>query len=238
MTSRRTLLAGGLAWSGVALRARAAEKWKVLVTGAHPGDPECGCAGTIARYVDAGHEVAICYLNRGEGYCGRNELSQCASIRTVEAEAACRMMKARPIFLGQIDGQAVVDDAHFVEVRKLLVREKPDVIFAHWPIDTHRDHRAISSLLLDAWLAGDRKAVLYFYEVAGDTQMFKPAQFVDISAVEDRRHAACYAHVSQSPDKWYPKQVELTRAHGKERGVQQADGFIRHELCDRDRLPG
>jgi LmbE family N-acetylglucosaminyl deacetylase len=40
-------------------------KLKVLVAGAHPDDPESGYGGTIARYVDHSHEVAILYLTRG-----------------------------------------------------------------------------------------------------------------------------------------------------------------------------
>ena len=40
-------------------------KLKVVVTGGHPGDPEYGCGGTIARYTDLGHVVVLLYLNRG-----------------------------------------------------------------------------------------------------------------------------------------------------------------------------
>ena len=40
-------------------------KLKVIVAGGHPGDPEYGCGGTIARYTDLGHEVVLLYLNRG-----------------------------------------------------------------------------------------------------------------------------------------------------------------------------
>jgi LmbE family N-acetylglucosaminyl deacetylase len=35
-----------------------------VVTGGHPGDPECGCGGTIARYTEAGHEAVLLYLSR------------------------------------------------------------------------------------------------------------------------------------------------------------------------------
>jgi hypothetical protein len=44
-----------------------AQKLKILVAGGHPGDPEYGCGGTIARYSEAGNEVVLLYLNRGEG---------------------------------------------------------------------------------------------------------------------------------------------------------------------------
>src|SRR6516164_4119859 len=39
---------------------------RVVITGGHPGDPEYGCGGTIARFTDLGHEVVLLYLNRGE----------------------------------------------------------------------------------------------------------------------------------------------------------------------------
>src|SRR5271168_2139277 len=38
----------------------------VVVTGGHPGDPEYGCGGTIARYARLGHRVTLLYLNHGE----------------------------------------------------------------------------------------------------------------------------------------------------------------------------
>jgi hypothetical protein len=102
------------------------------------------------------------------------------------------------------------------------------VVFTQWPIDHHRDHRAVSMLTLDAWLKGGRNFALYYYEVADDTMMFSPAEYVDISSVESRRRAACYEHVSQQPDKWYPKQVEITRARGVQGGFPQAEAFLRH----------
>ena len=46
--------------------AKEAGRRKIIVTGGHPGDPEYGCGGTIARYTDLGHEVVLLYLNNGE----------------------------------------------------------------------------------------------------------------------------------------------------------------------------
>src|SRR5271163_3174549 len=75
--SRRSLLGGALAGAPL-LAARpslsladspkgdSARKLKIIVTGGHPGDPEYGCGGTVARYTDLGHEVFLLYLNRGE----------------------------------------------------------------------------------------------------------------------------------------------------------------------------
>ena len=166
----------------------------------------------------------------------RNQISaaRCAS---VEAQKACQILKARAAFAGQYDGRSVVDNQHYDEFRRLLDSEKPDIVFTQWPIDRHRDHRAVSMLVLDAWLRGGKKSALYFYEVAEDTMMFSPADFVDISSVESQRRAACYAHASQRPDKWYPAQVELTRFRGSESGFPQAEGFLRHRESKRGVLP-
>ena len=224
--SRRELIASAMALP--LLAESPAHPLKIVVAGGHPGDPECGCAGTIARYTALGHNVVLLYLNRGEGFCGGASLSRCADIRTAEAEKACQVLNARALFGGQYDGRAIVDPPHYDDFARVLAAESPDLVFTHWPIDRHRDHRAVSMLTLDAWLKAGKRFALYYYEVAEDTMMFSPGDYVDISLVESRRRAACYAHASQQPDKWYPKQVEITLFRGGESGFQQAEAFVRH----------
>lgn len=215
----------------------ATQALKIIVAGGHPGDPECGCAGTIARCTERGHEVVLLYLNRGEGYCGGANLGRCAAIRTAEALKACQSLTARAAFAGQYDGRAIVDARHYEAFARLLAAENPDVVLTQWPVDRHRDHRAVSMLTLDAWLKAGKGFAFYYYEVAEDTMMFSPGEYVDISSVESRRRAACYAHASQQPDKWYPKQVEITRSRGAESGFPQAEAFLRHPESKRALLP-
>jgi N-acetylglucosamine malate deacetylase 1 len=201
---------------------------KVVVTGGHPGDPECGCGGTIARYTALGHAVTLLYLNHGEGFCGKASLNECAAIRTAEARKACEILKAHPTFAGQHDGQAIVDNQRYSDFRRLLDAERPDVVFTHWPVDRHRDHRALSLLVLDAWLESGKPFALYYYEVADDTMMFSPVDYVDITPVESTRRAACFSHSSQEPGKWYPAQQQITRFRGVESGHSEAEAFVRH----------
>ena len=200
-------------------------KLKVIVTGGHPGDPEYGCGGTIARFTDLGHEVVLLYLNNGVP-AGKPD----DGVRVAEAGKACEILKARPIFAGQTDGDAVVDRAHYDAFRKLVEPEKPDVVFTHWPIDNHADHRAMAMLVYDAWLKMSKTFALYYYEVSNgeDTVQFAPTHYVDITAVEARKRQACYAHASQAPGKFYELQERITRLRGIERGCRQAESFIRH----------
>jgi N-acetylglucosamine malate deacetylase 1 len=213
----------------LASRIAGARKLKVMVTGGHPGDPECGCGGTIACYTDAGHDVLLMYLNRGQAYCGPDSAGKdCGAVRTAEAKKACEILKGRFAFAGQYDGRAVVDAAHYDEFRKLFAAEMPDVVLAQWPIDRHRDHRALSNLVLDAWFESGKKSVFYYYGIAEDTMMFNATEYVDITATEPRKRAACFSHASQQPDKWYPLEEQLTRFRGAESGHAQAEGFLRH----------
>jgi LmbE family N-acetylglucosaminyl deacetylase len=176
-------------------------------------------------------------LNRGDAYCGQNDLKDCGKIRTGEAEKACAILKARPIFTGQYDGRAIVDAAHYEEFSGLLLEQQPDVVFTHWPTDAHRDHRAIAALVLDAWVNSKNKFALYYYEVAEDTRQFFATDFVDTSDVAARHHAACYAHASQQPEKWFPLQMEIARYHGLQNGWGQAEAFFRVSRGGRNLLP-
>jgi LmbE family N-acetylglucosaminyl deacetylase len=239
MNRRGWLARAGLMGGGLAAGAESAEssqngpegrrKLKVILTGGHPGDPEYGCGGTIARYADLGHEVVLLYLNDGERP-GHPPAGGAHGTRIAEASRACDILGARPLYAGQVDGDAVVDAAHSAAFRKILEAERPDAVFTHWPIDNHADHRAISMLVYDAWLKLGRRFALYYYEVSNgeDTVHFAPTHYVDITATEPRKRRACYAHATQAPDKFYALQERVTRLRGIERGVGQAEGYIRH----------
>jgi LmbE family N-acetylglucosaminyl deacetylase len=237
--SRRRLFAGAAVPAARMLARSPRTKLKIVVTGGHPGDPEYGCGGTVARYADLGHEVVLLYLNRGEKGCPEKDPSAGSAVRVPEAKKACEILKARPAFAGQCDGNAIVDPAHYEEFRRLIEAEKPDVQFTHWPIDGHPDHRAISTLAYGAWLRTGKRFSFYYYEVSNreDTLMFSPTDYVDISATEPRKRAACYAHASQVPDKFYALQSQVTRFRGLESGYAQAEGFIRHAQSPGHPLP-
>src|SRR3982751_583225 len=55
-------------------------KINILCVGAHPGDPEFGCGGTMAKYSDSGHNVTFLYLTRGEAYKPNQSYAQSAEL--------------------------------------------------------------------------------------------------------------------------------------------------------------
>lgn len=206
---------------------------RIVVCGGHPGDPEYGCGGTIARLAALGHEVVLLYLNDGAW----KETS--SAVRIAEARKACDILKARPVYANQINGHAVVDNPHYEAFRKIVETEKPDAVFTHWPIDNHPDHRAITNLMYESWKQLDRGFPLYYYEVSDgeDTVQFPPpTHYVDISGFVDLKRAACYAHASQNPDFFYGIQDTVARFRGLQNGCKGAEAYVMQAGSPRDIL--
>src|SRR2546423_14068241 len=118
---------------------------RVMVAGGHPGDPEAGCGGTMALYADQGDEVIALYLTRGEAGVAGKSASEAAAIRTAEAEAACRILKARPIFASQHDGASEVTAAPYNRILQPVFHLPPDVFFTQWPNDNPPQHPACAA---------------------------------------------------------------------------------------------
>lgn len=141
------------------------EDWEqsknILVILAHPDDPEFFCGGTLARWIDHGHEVNYCLLTRGDK--GANEdLMDPVSIsnhRVVEQRSAANVLGVKEVqFLNYADGYLEAS----LEARKSVVRVirsvQPDIIVTCDPTNlysrgdriNHPDHLAAGRIVLEA----------------------------------------------------------------------------------------
>jgi LmbE family N-acetylglucosaminyl deacetylase len=223
-------------------QARQSRQLKIVCVGGHPDDPESGCGGTLSRYASLGHGVTVIYLTRGEAGIARKPHDEAAAIRSAECAAACKILGAKPVFAGQIDGATVVDAKAAEALGRLLSAERPDVVFTQWPIDTHLDHQAASTLTFRAWLAAGRSFELYYYEVnlGSQTMGFHPTDYVDITAVREKKKAALFAHKSQNGEEIYRRHHEpMENLRGRETGVAAAEAFVHlARLNSNSPLPG
>ncbi|PYR91949.1 MAG: PIG-L family deacetylase [Acidobacteria bacterium] len=215
---------------------------KVVCVGAHPDDPESGCGGTLATYAALGHRVTIVYLTRGErGIPGKSD-ADAAAIRTAEAETACGIIGAKPVFAGQIDGSTEVTRERVNQVATILNTEAPDVVFTHWPIDTHMDHEVASLLTFRAYVATNRRFPIYFFEVDAGAQTlgFAPAHYVDITRLREKKKSALFAHKSQNGERIYSEHHEVMENwRGREARVAAAEAFVLLPSArGADQLPG
>ena len=205
-------------------------KKKIVCAGAHPDDPESGCGGTLAKFSNSGHEVTIIYLTAGEAGIEGKTHDEAAAIRKQEAMNACKILNAKPVFAGQVDGDTVVNNDWVNKMRDLIESEQPDIVFTHWPIDSHKDHQVASLLAIRSWMHTRKHWPLYFFEVcAGEQTMgFHPTDYVDISDVQEQKRKAVYCHTSQSPPGIYDcGHASMEDFRGRELGVKAAEAFVR-----------
>ena len=207
-----------------------AEKKKVVCVGGHPDDPESGCGGTLAKLRNAGHDVTIIYLTTGEAGIPGKTHAEAAAIRKQEAINACKILDAKPVFAGQIDGDSIINNDWLFTVQQLIEQEKPDIVFTHWPVDQHKDHQVASLLTIQTWIRVAQKFPLYFFEVCTGEQtlIFHPTDYVDISDTQEQKKKAVYCHTSQDPKGIYDcGHAAMEEFRGRELGVKAGEGFIR-----------
>ncbi|MFP9114276.1 bacillithiol biosynthesis deacetylase BshB1 [Flavobacterium sp. RHBU_3] len=184
-------------------------KLDILVFGAHPDDVELSCGGTIAKEIALGRKVGIVDLTRGElGTRGSAEL------RDTEAAEAGRILGIHVREnLRFRDGFFVNDEAHQLEVIKMIRKYRPKIVIANAVDDRHIDHGRGSKLVSDAcFLSGLRRIettldgeaqqawrpeVVYHYI---QWKNLKPDFVVDITGFTDVKVASLMAYKSQFYD--------------------------------------
>ena len=226
--SLRDLIPGGRP-VGDARREEARAK-KIVCVGGHPDDPESGCGGTLAKLAAAGHAVTIIYLTTGEAGITGTGHDEAARIRKQEAIAACKVLGCKPVFAGQIDGDTMVNNDAVKNLGGLIAAENPDLVFTHWPLDSHKDHQCASLLTIQTWARAATKFSLYFFEVCagGQTMGFHPTDFVDITDTQEQKRKAVYCHTSQDPPGIYAcGHAAMEDFRGRELGVKAAEAFVK-----------
>ncbi|MFN7998630.1 MAG: PIG-L family deacetylase [Bryobacteraceae bacterium] len=208
-------------------------KLSIIFVGAHVDDPQSGCGGTIARYAGQGHDVVALSLTRGDSQSIASSLhlpmQELAARRYADAERSCEILRCRFVALDYVNRDVQLTPATYKRFSETLTEYKPDILFTHWPIDTHPDHRAASLLTYEAWLHAGKKVPLYFYEVEAGTQTqnFHPTHHVDITTVAERKKAACFANKITIAG-WWPLHERMQQWRGNEKGCAFAEAFNRH----------
>ena len=197
-------------------------KLDILAFGAHPDDVELGCGGTIAKEIKLGKKVGIVDLTRGElGTRGS------AEIRDTEAAKAAKILGVSVREnLRMRDGFFLNDEAHQLQIIKMIRKYQPEIVLCNAIDDRHIDHGKGSRLVSDAcFLSGLRRIetklenkeqeawrpkVVYHYI---QWKNIEPDFVVDISGFEKQKVDAIMAYDSQffNPDTNEPETPIATK---------------------------
>jgi len=181
----------------------------ILAVGAHPDDLELLCAGTLARYRQAGHTVTLCTIARGDRGASHGSRDELAAVRSREAKAAAELIGARHFSLevpdGEVDGSDRDQRRRLTEVIRISA---PDLVITHSPDDYMSDHNECSELVFastflatlglfecDGPVLASVPALVYMDTLSGLN--FEPDEYVDISSTIDTKVAMMAAHKSQ-----------------------------------------
>ncbi len=224
-------------------------KLDILAIAAHPDDIEMCCGATIAKETARGKKVGIVDLTRGDlGTRGT------AETRDVEAANASKILNLTiRENLKFRDGFFKNDEAHQLEVIKMIRKYKPTIVITNAETDRHPDHGRGSKLVSDAcFFSGLRKIETFIDGIPQEQwrpkqvlhtiqwNIKEPDVIVDVTGYMDTKIESCLAYKTQfyneNADDKEPEIVISGKQYleflkyrsydlGRIIGVQYAEGF-------------
>lgn len=194
---------------------------RALCVVAHPDDIDFGCAGTVARWVDDGIEVAYLLVTRGDaGGFDDTPRDQMPVLREAEQRAAAAAIGVKQVdFLnGYADGTLAPSIGLRRDIAAAIRRLRPDRILTSSPLrrweriagPSHPDHLAVGEATTCA-VYPDARNPFAFPEPLRDEGLApwtvreiwytggpNPDYAVDVTDTYPRKLAALRAHVSQT----------------------------------------
>lgn len=171
---------------------------KVVVLAPHMDDEVIGCGGALARHVACGADVSVVFLTDGSlggDTSGPGGAAELTATRRREAASALQLIGIdRMSFLDGRDGALESTPALAAALRRILLEQRPQLVYLPCFLEEHPDHRAATRLLLDAAATTDLDFHCLAYEVW--TPLF-PNCLVRIDDVVACKQAAIEVYRSQ-----------------------------------------
>jgi LmbE family N-acetylglucosaminyl deacetylase len=194
---------------------------RILVVSAHPDDVDFGAAGSVAVWTDQGIDVSYCIVTDGEAGGSDPSVSRAemAAIRRSEQLAAAECVGVSDVrFLGFPDGRVQATIELRRDISRVIRQVRPDRVVCQSPqrnfqriYASHPDHLAAGEATLCAVYPDARNLFAHpelmeeglepwtvpevWMMVGAETN-----EYVDTTAVIDRKVKALLSHVSQMAD--------------------------------------
>lgn len=210
-------------------------KKRILVVAPHPDDETLGAGGTIAKFVEQGHEVSVLVVSghlppvysRDDYEITVSEANRAFSILGV---AESRFLEIPATLVGEQPVSALNG-----KVAGVIREIEPHIVLCPFP-DRHIDHRVVFESAMVATRpvgAGRSIELVAAYETLSETHWnaphiepnFVPNWVVDITAQMDRKIDALTCYKSQIPEFPGARSVEAAKALAIFRGTQAGFSF-------------
>lgn len=172
---------------------------KIMAIGAHLDDIEIACGGTLAKAVEAGHNVKVLIMSKS-GYTNKEgKMQRSDDVAVEEGMRALQTLGVEDIEILDFETKDIPfrsDVVNAIDVR--MAKFEPDIIFTHHPFDTHQAHEGVAKATI---AAARRKNTVFFYEPitpSGRSYVaFKPQMYVDIESTLDKKIQSLKCHTSE-----------------------------------------
>lgn len=212
---------------------------RVLVIAPHADDEVLGVGGTIAKYVDEGHEVYVCIVTCGHPSMFPEDLLKKLRSEAIDAHGS---LGVKETFF--IDFPAVMlseTPVHEINSKVLdVIKEvEPDIAFIPHYGDIHLDHNIVSQAAMVGLRPIRKHKVMeiYSYETLSETEWniphvsnaFIPNTWVDVSDYLDKKLEAMNIYSTQVTQFPHPRSSEaiksLAKLRGSTVGMNAAEAF-------------
>lgn len=210
---------------------------KIIAVGAHLDDIELACGGTLAKAIEAGHEVKVVIMSQSgyTNYDGRVMRKNEDAVK--EGTDALHALGITDIEILDFPTKDIPYNSSVIDaIDGFMASYDPDIIFCHHPFDTHQAHVGVSKSTISA---ARRKNTIFMFEPIAPSGRsyvpFKPQMYVDISAVMDKKIASLKLHTTEYHkfgEEWITGVTCRAGFRGYEIGAEYAEAFevLRCEL--------
>ena len=177
------------------------ENQRVLVFAPHVDDETIGLGGTLLRYAQKNAHTTVVYMTDGAKSVGAHDTSHLVKTRKQEAKRAQQLLGIQDIqFLDAPDGKIAEDDTLPQQMREIIEKISPDVIYCTTYVDCHPDHVATARHLASALESIDLDMRIRLYEINTPLPHNAINCIVDISNQQGKKAQATDIFASQSID--------------------------------------
>ncbi len=172
---------------------------RIMAIGAHLDDIEIACGGTLAKAIEAGHDVYALIMSKS-GYTNKEgKIQRSDEVAVEEGMNALHALGLSNIEILDFPTKDIPfrsDVVNAIDVR--MTAFNPDIIFTHHPFDTHQAHEGVAKASI---AAARRKNTVFFYEPitpSGRSYVaFKPQMYVDIESTLEKKIASLKCHSTE-----------------------------------------
>lgn len=172
---------------------------KILAVGAHLDDIEIACGGTLAKAIEAGHDVFVLIMSKS-GYTNKDGIIQRSDEKAVEEGIkALHTLGIEKFEILDFPTKDIPFQSDVINAIDLKISSfDPDIIFTHHPFDTHQAHVGVGNATI---AAARRKNTVFLYEPMSPSGRsyvaFRPQLYVDIESTIDKKINSLREHKTE-----------------------------------------